>query len=135
MSELINEISNTINLIEKQSKDNVNSLDFTFLRKLSEYCYQLLLDEKHKNNESVVAFFLFKYIENLMINFGGDSIYNEDVQQSKTKIYEEILEGLRDFVKSLNSNDISGISSAMQTLITTYYYQVNHINNNYKTKQ
>ena len=134
MDQLLDKISSTISLIDGARNEDGESLDFTPLRKLSQFCSELLINEQG-HNESAITFFLSKYIDSLIINFGGDTVSDEEVQKSKRIIYNSILEGLNKLKDALSIKDNERTFSIMNSLIIVYYEHVNILNTYYKINQ
>lgn len=127
MDELLRQIVDTINAMENSKNTDEKSLNFTHLRKLSNYCYQSLMLNSD-NEKTYLIFFLYQYIDNLIVNFWGDTVYNEEVQISKTEIYNVILSSLTEL--KLNFKDDTKIYQIMNLLIKVYYKQVYFLNKN-----
>jgi hypothetical protein len=131
METLLNEISSAVTLIEEFKKEDCNSLNFTPLRKLSKICQDILVGEK-ANDESAIAFFLYTYITNIIVNFGGDTIYDDKLLASKTVIYQSLIKWLRELKESLIRKDLTNVFEIINSMVKEYYKQVNILNSEYK---
>jgi hypothetical protein len=131
MHPLLTEISEAIKKIELSISEDENSLNFVPLRKLSQVCLEFLIAEKG-TDISGIAFFLHSYISNLFFNFGGDTIFDEKLLDSKKVIYASISKWLYELKESLDVNNHERANHAMNEMVKEYYKQVNFLNSQFK---
>jgi len=132
MSSHINrEINKAIIELERVLQEGNTSLDFTALRALSHFC-ESLLKESDDQEDRVIPYILSCFINNLIINFGGDTIYDTNLLSSKRIIYENIMESLKQLLSSIERQDTKTTFNALNMMIKVYYEQLNKLNDSFK---
>lgn len=133
----ISELEDTLDQIFKTAKEINEQLEHKdkhpnaiSLKDLSHYCTDRLLESKD-STEQFICFFLSSLIDSFFSNMGGDTPYDEELQNIRVSFYSNLSGILMKLGEEIKKENRDGLVDCLSKALNDYVNKINQLNINY----
>lgn len=137
----ISELEDTLDQIIKTAKEINEQLEHKnkhpnaiSLKDLSHYCTDRLL-ESTDSTEQFICFFLSSLIDSFFSNMGGDTPYDDELQNVRVSFYANMSGILMKLGEEIKKENREGLVDCLSKALNDYVNKINQLNTNYKLKK